>query len=137
MNSLTIAIYYSENDRNGERLEGILRKLVPSKDIQAYRTVDDLSRSLRQPGHTFDILVLVPAMGPELLNLLRIRYLLTDLRIVLVLPDRSGDTIARGHTLYPRYVSYADGDFSDVAAVLDKMLQMENGGATVQSAHLH
>jgi len=51
--------------------------------------------------------------------------------------DRSGDTIARRHTLYPRYVSYADGDFSDVAAVLDKMLQMENGGATVQSAHLH
>ncbi len=125
MNTVNVAIYFSENNRDGERIEGILRELAPSEDIRAYRTVDDLSRSLRQPGHTFDILVLVPATGPELLNLLRIRYLLTDLRIVLILPDRFGDTIALGHTLYPRYISYAHGDFSDVAAVLDKMLQRE------------
>ena len=125
MNTVNVAIYFNENNRDGDRLEGILQELVPSEEIRAYRSVEDLSRSLRQPGHTFDIVVLVPATGPELLNLLRIRHLLTDLRIVLILPDRLGDTIARGHTLYPRYISYAHGEFSDVAAVLDKMLQRE------------
>jgi hypothetical protein len=125
MNTVNVAIYFNENNRDGDRLEGILQELAPSEEIRAYRSVDDLSRSLRQPGHTFDIVVLVPATGRELLNLLRIRYLLTDLRIVLILPDRLGDTIARGHTLYPRYISYAHGDFSDVAAVLEKMLQRD------------
>ena len=125
MNTVNVAIYFNENNRDGDRLDGILQELAPSEEIRAYRSVDDLSRSLRQPGHTFDILVLAPATGRELLNLLRIRYLLTDLRIVLILPDRLGDTIARGHTLYPRYISYAHGDFSDVAAVLEKMLQRD------------
>ncbi len=48
--------------------------------------------------------------------------LIGDIRIILILPDTEGDTISLGHKLYPRFASYADGNFKDVAAVLEKML---------------
>jgi hypothetical protein len=58
----------------------------------------------------------------DLEAILSIVELFYDLRIILILPDRKKETISKGLKLYPRYLSYADGDFSDVAAVLEKML---------------
>jgi hypothetical protein len=43
------------------------------------------------------------------------------MRIILVLPDRDDETVAMGHRLRPRMVSYNDGDYLDVAAVLIRM----------------
>ena len=59
----------------------------------------------------------------ELLEIHSMRDLFRDIRIVLILPDRSGDTVSMGFKLFPRFVSYADGNFMDVAAVLNKMLE--------------
>ena len=36
---------------------------------------------------------------------------------------REEDTVSKGHLLRPRYLTYADGDFEDVAAVLEKILR--------------
>ena len=58
----------------------------------------------------------------DLLNLLFIRNLLQDIRIILILPDREKDTIEKGHRLYPRFMSYLDGDLEEVAAVLNNVL---------------
>lgn len=116
---VNVAVYFCRNRSAGKRLEAIIRKRVCDQEVRIYRTLDALNRRFRQPGRTVDILVLVPADGPDLEDLLQIRHLLMNVRIVLILPDRSGDTIAQGHAFYPRYVSYADGDLSDVAAVLD------------------
>jgi len=42
----------------------------------------------------------------------------------LPIPEiREQDTYLKGHKLYPRFMSYMDGDFSDVALVLAKMLE--------------
>jgi hypothetical protein len=85
--------------------------------------VYSLSRRLRQPRHNLAVAVLVAASRQELLELLSIRDLLDGIRIILVLPDRQDDTIAKGHRLYPRFLTFADSDFLDVAAVLSKMLR--------------
>ncbi|NVM57217.1 MAG: hypothetical protein HWN51_03755 [Desulfobacterales bacterium] len=69
-----------------------------------------------------DIAVLLAASREELSDILSIRDLLTDIRVILVLPDRDDDTIAKGHTLRPRFFTYADSDFVEIAAVLSKML---------------
>jgi hypothetical protein len=121
----TLVLYSSERNAAGGRLNGLIRGVVPDPGLRVYRTVPGLSRRLRQPGGAIDLLVLFPADRKDLLRLLGIRHLFMNLRIVLILPDRSGGTIAEGHNLYPRYVSFADGDFSDVAAVLQKMLRKQ------------
>ncbi|MCJ7779472.1 MAG: hypothetical protein MUQ27_01475, partial [Acidimicrobiia bacterium] len=47
-----------------------------------------------------------------------IRDLLDRIRIILILPDRNKDTINKGHTLFPRFLTYVDGNFDWVTAVL-------------------
>jgi len=47
---------------------------------------------------------------------------LWDTRIILILPDRDRETITNGLKLRPRFFTYADEDFGEVAAVLAKML---------------
>ncbi|MDP3029372.1 MAG: hypothetical protein Q8O04_07735 [Deltaproteobacteria bacterium] len=39
-------------------------------------------------------------------------------------PDQEKDTIAKGHSPRPRFVTYADSDFLDVAAALGKILMV-------------
>ena len=68
------------------------------------------------------IAILLAASKEELQELVSVGELLEDIRIILVLPDTDRDTVANAHILRPRYLTYVDSDFSDVAAVLSKML---------------
>jgi hypothetical protein len=40
---------------------------------------------------------------------------------ILIIDDEYPKTIADGHVLQPRFVTFNDSDFSDVASVLKKM----------------
>jgi len=108
-----------------ERLIGVIETLVMARDIKMYRTIDSLSRGLRQRRNNDDIAILLASSKVELhyLNLISLRNLLSDMKIIVILPDSSPDTVARGHILRPRFLSYGDGDFQDVAAVLSRMIE--------------
>jgi hypothetical protein len=45
------------------------------------------------------------------------------MKTIVILPDSNPDTVAKGHILRPRFLSYCDGDFQDVAAVLSRMIE--------------
>lgn len=120
-------IIFFSTSRGGseERLLGIIETVVSKEDIRIYRTIGSLSRWLRQPRNDTDIVILLASSKVELhyLNLVSLRNLLSDMRIVVILPDSKPDTIAKGHILRPRFLSYCDGDFQDVAAVLSRMIE--------------
>jgi hypothetical protein len=80
-----------------------------------------LAQRLRQPMDPDLIAVLFPRDNAELRELVGIRHLFRDLRLVLILPDNCETTVSRGHVLRPRFVGYAGSDLSDVAAVVNKM----------------
>jgi hypothetical protein len=116
-------LFYSKATKGaGKRGQKIIEAQVPGEQIEIYRTIERLSNRLHQPTYNLDITILLAASKVDLFDLLSIQDLLTDIRIILILPDRESDTISKGHKLYPRFVSYADGDLKDVAAVLSKML---------------
>lgn len=129
MQNTNLALYFGENHSAGNRLGEVIRGVVRRGSIRVYRTVDDLCRGFRQPCRVIDPLVLFPADRSDLSHLVRMGRLFMNHRIVLILPDRTGNTIAGGHTLFPRYVTFSGGDFSDVVAVLEKMLRKEGAEA--------
>ena len=119
---MSVLLYSTSEKGPGERLLAIIRTFVPKGEIQLLGTIQNLSDRLREPKHGEDIAILLAGNRDELEALLSVGDFLSDLRVILVLPDREGDTIAKGHTLGPRFLSYADSNFIDVAAVLSKML---------------
>ena len=123
---MNILVYAKTTEGAGLRLQSLIETLVPKDEIEIHQTIDGLSRRLRQPIFDVDIAVLLATNKEELEDILFLRDLLSDVRSVLVLPNRDGDTNAHGHTLRPRFITYVDGNFIELAAVLTKMLENVN-----------
>ncbi|MFC1811333.1 hypothetical protein ACFL03_01430 [Thermodesulfobacteriota bacterium] len=125
---MKLLLYAEETNRAGLRLQRMLEIFEMGIDIKVYRTIDSLAHGLLQPDISYDgtIAVLLAHSKKELQSLLSIRDLITDVRVIMVLPDREDDTIKKGFLLYPRLVTYVDGDFVLIAAVLKKMIARIN-----------
>ena len=120
---MRMLLYATDSGKAGQRLLAVIEGLVAEGKVEIYQTIDVLTRRLRKPRGDMDLAVLLAADRQDLLEMLAIRDLLDNMRTVLILPDKSDDTIAKGHNLKPRYVSFVDSDFGDIAAVLGKMLE--------------
>ena len=106
-----------------EQLQGLIEALVPQDQFEMHRSFDSLSRRLYQSSYDIDIVVLTASNKKELYQILTLREPLSDIRIILILPDSKSDTISKAHTLGPRYLTYLDSDFNEIKGVLRKMLK--------------
>ena len=123
-----ILLFYAREEHGaGERLQTLIEELVSEDNIEICMTIGSLFQRLRQPTYDLSIVVLLAADSQDLTELLSVRDLIWDLRLILILPDRETGTIAKGHILRPRFLTYLDSDFTEVAAVLKKMLSNTDG----------
>jgi hypothetical protein len=114
-------LFYSTGEA-GERLQKVIRDLVPKDKLEVYTSLEGFSDRLRKPMDDIPVAVILAASENDLLTILSISHLLYDVRFILVLPDREDPTVAIGHSLRPRFLSYTDSDFREVTAVLGKMI---------------
>jgi hypothetical protein len=120
---MNILYYTSTINGAGKRLQEAIESVVQAENTEIYRNLESLIQRLRRPTQLLDVSILLANSRTDFLDLLSIRDLLLNLRIILILPDGNTETITRGHTLFPRFLTYANSDFKDVAAVLKKMIQ--------------
>jgi hypothetical protein len=117
-------LYYANADHSASKWPfDRIETMVSMEARETYSDLDSLHRRLCRPRYGLAIAVLVAATGEELGELLAMRDLLADLRLILVLPDRNRETIAAGHRMAPRFISYVDSGIEEVEAVLEQMLQ--------------
>ncbi len=117
-----IIVYSKAMNGIGSKLQEVVANVLPGSYVDTYQTISSLSERLHRPALNFPIVILLAMNREDLENIVAIQNLLYDSRIVLILPDREEDTMALGHTLRPRFVSYRDSSFKDVGAVLNKMI---------------
>ena len=120
---MTLLIYSTTTSLEEKRLLRIIELMLPEKKFKFYRTIDDFSQRLRQPVLKQRILILLLNSPKELEDVLSIRELLEDAKIILIVPDTNPATLARGHILRPRFLSDSKSDFVDVAAVLRRIIR--------------
>jgi len=89
------------------------------------RNINELHQKLRTPGSLFDLAILFAGSHSDLEAFVSFQNLLEGFPLLLVLPERSDAVCLKGHQLHPRYISYVDSDFSDVVAVLGKMIDRQ------------
>ena len=122
-------LFLATNIQNrGKYLWDLYHDLDDKYKGEFYLTIDDLVNRLRHPKKDLTIAVLLADSQKELENILSVKDFFSDVRIILILPDRNKNTIIKGHTLFPRFLTYVDSDFNWVTAVLEKMLSNNNGG---------
>ncbi len=117
-----------------KRLLTAVEEIPLRVNLRIVRDAESLRRRLVPGGSGVLALVILAATKEDLTNVLPLRELLLNFRILMILPDSDNVTMAAGWRLWPRFVSYADGDFHDVAGVLHKIAgsvaQNRKGAAT-------
>jgi hypothetical protein len=118
-----VVIFYSATYGGyGERLLRIIEIVVLKTDIKIISNIDALSRALCQTRCSAAIAILLASSGKDLLDILSLKDLLLDHKIILVLPNSDPDTVSKGHILRPRFMSNCHGNVQEVAVVLKRMI---------------
>ena len=117
-----ILLYAAEKNRVVESLEQVVTETLTGHPLVQCRSLSVLEQRLRRPCHDVDVLLISVGDAIEMRQLIAMRALLLDTRLVLVLPEPDPDIIVWAHKLSPRFIAYADTGCEQVGAVLDKML---------------
>ncbi|MBN1380523.1 MAG: hypothetical protein JXA41_02490 [Deltaproteobacteria bacterium] len=108
----------------GKRLRNILESVVPKDHIELYSTMDDLFERFQNPICHGKVTVIFAATRKDFHRILPLKDFLSDMNLVLILPDDSPEMMAEAHTLRPRYITWADSDFRDIEAVLKRLMAL-------------
>ena len=119
---MELIVYARENTDAGERLLAAIGSLLAKRNYTICRSIGALSGRLRKRFFHPETGVLLASSLEELQELLSIQDLLETLKFILILPDGNRDTVIKGRTLSPKFVGFCTGDFSGVAAVLERMI---------------
>jgi hypothetical protein len=119
--AMQLLFYSSGDDQNKKRLEAAVHMVIPESKIELFKRLDDFRERLRMPIEPDSIAVLSASNREELQQMQLLRGLLTEIYVVLVIPDRKRSTIELAHLLLPRFLSQKDSDFTDLKIVLSKM----------------
>ena len=117
-----VLLYLPESGGLDEQILRVINPVIPDDRKEIYRKIDALTRRLLQIGNRPSVAVVLSCTRKEFEALYSIRELFSDLRTLLILPDRGEETIAKGHAFFPRFLGYVDGNLIEVASVLEKML---------------
>lgn len=128
MRAHTVKLFvYSSDGKLRHRLLAAIHGHTNQCTLETFADLQSLDERLRHSGIGEIWLLLIISCAGELHRLTAMGELIQDCRSILVLPDQKQDTVAAGHRLYPRFISYQDSDFSDVRCVLETMiLNIEN-----------
>ncbi len=116
-----VVFYISRRNGVEKRLMAAVENAAPKAAIKVYRTTEALRKRLLLGGSSALAVVVLASTKESLLSLMPLRELLLGFRVIMILPDADEVTLAVGWGMWPRFVSYADSDFHDVAGVLKKI----------------
>jgi len=118
---MQLLFYSSGDDQNNKRLEAAVYKVIPESKIELFKKLDDFKERLRRPIEPDSIAVLSASNQEELQQMQLLRGRLTEIYVVLVIPDRKKSTIELAHLLLPRFLSQKNDNFIDFSKVLNRM----------------
>jgi hypothetical protein len=121
VNPMQLLFYSNGNGQNKKRLEAAVYRVIPESQAERFNRLDDFRERLRMPIEPDSIAVLLASDREELQQMQPLRGLLTEIYVVLVIPDRKKSTIGLAHLLLPRFLSQKKDSFIDLGKVLNKM----------------
>ena len=109
------------------RLEAAVHKVIPESKIESLKRLDDFRERLWSPIDPDSIAVLLASDREELKQMQMLRGLLTEIYVIVVIPDLKKSTVRLGHLLLARYLSQKKDNFINLGKVLRKMYENPHG----------
>jgi hypothetical protein len=115
---MRVLFQVAEFDRDGQRLQTAVEKIVSREDLEVLRTVEELESSLHTPLGEKAIGVFMASNVKDLKKLILLKSMMKNLSILLVVPNFDPETLGLAHLLLPRFLEHKGNEFDGLAQVL-------------------
>ena len=95
--------------------------------IRPIHAIPEFLEQVLRCHYNVSVIVLAVSNRVELSEFRRFQSHLSDIPLILILPDNKPETVSDGLKLYPRFIGYAGDNFLDVLLVLEKMMESRSG----------
>jgi hypothetical protein len=131
---MKVLIHNVESEESLVRMKKVIETALPRIKGEIYPTLESLAQRLREPYDGEDKVALLVATDQKNLgDLLSLQHLFLNVPLILLVPDRTPETMALAHRLRPRYLNDVQGDFTSVIEVLRKMVKGRSEREAVDS----
>jgi hypothetical protein len=89
--------------------------------IELYKSIEEICGRLCKPKTSNHVLILCPKNKKEMEKVISLLDVLSSVTIILVLPKRDRDFLKLAYKIFPRFMAFADEDFTNITMVLKKM----------------
>jgi len=120
---MAILIFSPEMRREEHRVRYILEEL--EQEAEVYRSLERLHNRFQRPRGDLCLMIFVIGNHTILNHLILMKDQMYDLPIALILPEADREIIMKGHKFYPRFITFADSDYSDLTLALQNIIQRE------------
>jgi len=103
----------------------------PGISIELYKNFETLRARLCQPRKPDCIAVVCLKNKKEIQQVTDMQEIFNGTKLILVLPKRDQESIKAAYKIFPRFLAFADDNFSDIASIVEKM----TGCAADQTKH--
>lgn len=118
---MKIILYADDKEAMGKNFGKLIQNQFPDIQMDILGSVRCLSEKLCRPLNRISVIVIFVTCERDIDGLLTLKPLFDNIRLILVLPDRTRGMMAHGLQLNPCFISYLDSDFSDIISVLKKL----------------
>ncbi|BBO89190.1 hypothetical protein [Desulfosarcina ovata] len=118
---MNIIIFAHSDSSPYQRLNHAIASLDLDQSFEVYGQLNQFCQRFRTIAHQPDIIIIMPDGAEELDRLIHHRELFENTRTIVILPQREETLLSKGHKFRPSFLTYYDGDFGEVAAVLQRV----------------
>jgi hypothetical protein len=101
--------------------KAVIHLNTPGVSIELYKSFEAVHQRLCQPNKSNCIAVLCLKNKKEIQAVTAWKDLFSETKLILVLTKRDQDAVKTAYKIFPRFLAFADEDFSDLARVVEKM----------------
>ncbi len=120
---IKILLYKNSREKIGERINTMLQDHFPKLDIIVSDSIQEISSTLCRPLHEISVIILPIASTFELAAFQNLNPIFEKSRVILILPDRDVETLAKAIRIKSSFITYFDNDIKDIASVLEKLMR--------------
>ena len=118
---MKIILCADDSEPLGKNLELLIQNQLSEIQIDTMNSISDLSRKLCRPLNRISVIVIFVRCENDIRKLLTLKSLFDNIRLILVLPDRTREMMGLGLQLNPCFISFLENDLLDIISVLEKI----------------
>jgi hypothetical protein len=119
--ALTVVVYTGNSNVLEASWASIVAPIEKTSRIVHCHNLSSLELSIKKPISYQTLVILFIATQKELDAIITIRNQLIRFPLVIILPDRSAETVRKGHSLYPRFLTYIGEDAAILTQILERL----------------